>query len=120
MSSYHCIFIQPGHPVAKVVEDISSACGARLVPCSGSIDYCASVSHAAIDFEQSHEYEDDLGIPFQSYESVITIRDFDRDMERQGLTAARIFRNLVVLGTYSLVLVFDLQRVLDSASARQG
>lgn len=118
MSSYHCIFIQPGRPVDKVAGDVSVACGARLLPCVGDIDYTASVGHAVVDFERSHEYEDDFGIPFQSYESVITVRDVDRDLERQELTAAAIFRNLAALGTYSLALVFDLQRLVDSATPR--
>ncbi|GGK04980.1 hypothetical protein GCM10011583_40860 [Streptomyces camponoticapitis] len=120
MSAYHQIFARPGHLAYVLVDDISAACGARLAPVAGGADYSVSVGHAAVEYERFHEYEDDLGIPFQSYESVITIRDFDRDMERQGLTAARIFQNLAVLGTYSMVLVFDLQRVLDSATARQG
>ncbi|MFE3602258.1 hypothetical protein ACFXP3_06280 [Streptomyces sp. NPDC059096] len=119
MSAYHYIFIQPGHPVEKVVSDISAACGAHLAQGSGGGEYGASLGYAAVEYEQSHEYDDDFGIPFSTYESVITIRDFDRTLERQELLAVRIYQNLAALGTYSLALVFDLQRLLDSSVVRR-
>lgn len=75
------------------------------------------VGSAAVDVNLAHEYDEDFGIPFPDYESVITVRDDDRDLERQEILATRIYHNLAAVGSYALALVFDLQHLLR---ANQG
>ncbi|GCB46338.1 hypothetical protein [Streptomyces sp. NL15-2K] len=65
--------------------------------------------------ELTHEYEEDHGVPFQQYDSLLTVRDFDSNPERQETTARRIFEYLSSLGRYDLILVRDLQELLASS-----
>ncbi|MGW6208162.1 hypothetical protein ACWF9B_31545 [Streptomyces sp. NPDC055089] len=117
MSTSHAIFINPRRPVEGLVSDIGSACGALLhATTPGFIDYSASLGHAAVELELSHDYEEDHGIRFEDYDSLITVRDFDSNIQRQEQTATEIFRRLAHLGKYSLVLVRDFQEMLDSAA----
>lgn len=121
MSEYHYIFIHPGRSEQRLIPDISSACGVALRAVDSEfIDYSAHLGHAAVEIELSHEYEEDFGVPFERYDSLISIRDFASDLTRQESLARTIFRNLASLERYSLVLVRDLQFLLDSASPGQG
>ena len=121
MSEYHYIFIHPGQPEQRLISDISFACGVALRAADSEfIDYSAHVGHAAVEVELSHEYEEDIGVPFEKYDSLLSIRDLASDLTRQESLARTIFRNLASLERYSLVLVLDLQVLLDSASPRQG
>ena len=119
MSAYHDIFIVPVQSVESLIKDVAEACGATLKPSQGEVvDYSASVERAAVEVELGHDYVADCGIAFEKYDSVITVRDFDSDKEREGELAGKIFRYLADAGKYSLVLVFDLQRLIDSAGPR--
>ncbi|MER6305586.1 hypothetical protein [Streptomyces sp. NPDC001657] len=116
MSKYHYIFIHPGYPVDPMIADISAACGVELRPAQDEfIDFSAPLDRAAVEVEVDHEYEEDHGIPFEKYDSMLTVRDFDRDIERQEVIAQQIFGNLAETGKYSLALVLDLQKLIDSA-----
>ncbi|PWI17769.1 hypothetical protein DI272_29115 [Streptomyces sp. Act143] len=118
MSEYHYIFIRPGLPRDRLIQDISAACGAELSHTEDEfIDRAGNLGHAAVEVEFSHEYEDDHGMPFQRYDSLLTIRDFDTDRKRQEATARRIFENLRAFDRYDLILVRDLQELLASSSA---
>ncbi|MEU8627356.1 hypothetical protein [Streptomyces sp. NPDC048669] len=118
MSVSHTIFISPGRPVERLISDIGSACGTLLhVTTPGRIDYSASLGRAAVEVELSHDYEDDHGIRFEDYDALITVRDFDSNIQRQEQIATDVFRNLAHLDTYCMVLVRDFQRLLDSAVA---
>ncbi|MCD0484585.1 hypothetical protein LO771_19840 [Streptacidiphilus sp. ASG 303] len=117
LSGYYSIFIHPGKPVDALISDIGQAAGTILHPVEGEfIDYAGKLERGAVEVELSHEYEEDRGILFERYDSLFTIRDFDRDRERQGGTARQIFRNLAALDRYWLVLVYDLQTLINSAS----
>lgn len=117
MTSLHSIFIHPGHPVAALVADVALACGGRLRPAvNGPADYIVSLSDATLELEMEHEYEEDKGIPFERYQVVLTVRESNGDLEREGVTARQIFHELSILRRYWLVLVFDLQTVIDTAA----
>ncbi|MFD7403794.1 hypothetical protein ACFV7R_14225 [Streptomyces sp. NPDC059866] len=116
VSEYHYVFVLPGSPRERLVGDISVACGAALGPVDSEfVDYAANLGYAAVEVELSHEYEEDHGIPFDRYDSLLTVRDFDSDLDRQEATARRIFDNLSAVGRYELILVRDLQRLLASS-----
>ncbi|NUP18988.1 MAG: hypothetical protein HOZ81_23435 [Streptomyces sp.] len=116
MSEYHYIFIRPGFPREQLVQDIAAACGAEMRPMDAEfVDFAGNLGHAAVEVELTHEYEDDHGMPFDRYDSLFTVRDFDSNLERQETTARRIFENLSALGRYNLILVRDLQELLASS-----
>ena len=113
MSTYHYIFITPGKPVEDLVADLSAACGVPLREAESEyIDFSANIGDAAIELELEHDYEEDYGIPFEQYDSLIVIRDFDQDMERQERTAQELFQRLARLGKYRMMLVWDLQKLI--------
>ncbi|MEU5886418.1 hypothetical protein ABZ835_06215 [Streptomyces sp. NPDC047461] len=113
MSEYHYIFMRPGRPRERLVQDVSAACGVELRPVEAEfVDRAGNLGHAAIEVEFAHEYEDDHGMPFEQYDSLLTVRDFEADMERQEATARRIFEQLSRLDHYDLLLVRDLQALL--------
>ncbi|WP_405731871.1 hypothetical protein OG885_16745 [Streptomyces sp. NBC_00028] len=118
MSAYHYIFVRPGFPRDRLVRDISEACGAELMSTEDEfIDCAASLGHAAVEVEFTHEYEDDHGMTFERYDSLLTVRDFGADPKRQEATARQIFENLSALGRYDLILVRDLQELLATSEA---
>ncbi|MEU6777184.1 hypothetical protein [Streptomyces sp. NPDC046759] len=73
------------------------------------------MGNAAVEVEFTHEYEEDHGMWFERYDSLFTVRDFDSNLERQEVTARRIFENLAALDRYELLLVRDLQEPLASS-----
>ncbi|MFE9439449.1 hypothetical protein ACFYO2_10635 [Streptomyces sp. NPDC006602] len=79
------------------------------------VDYAANLGHAAVEVELTHEYEEDHGMPFERYDSLLTVRDLDSNPERQEATARQIFERLSALGRYDLILVRDLQELLASS-----
>ncbi|WAZ23830.1 hypothetical protein STRCI_005200 [Streptomyces cinnabarinus] len=118
MSEYHYIFARPGFPRERLVQDISTACAVELRPTDDEfVDYAGNLGYAAVEVEFTHEYEGDRGMPFERYDSLVTIRDFDTNLERQEATARHIFENLATLGRYDLLLVRDLQESLASSTA---
>jgi len=99
MSEYHYVFIRPGFPRDRLISDISRACAAEMRPVDSEfVDYAANLGHAAVEVEFTHEYEEDRGMPFERYDSLLAVRDFDSNLERQEATARRIFENLASLG----------------------
>ncbi|MFE9422528.1 hypothetical protein ACFYNO_06145 [Kitasatospora sp. NPDC006697] len=113
MSSYHYIFIRSSTSEGQLVGDISGACGIPLRRPGGElVDWSAKVDRAAVELELSHDFEADHGIQLERYQSVLVIRDLDRDLERQQLLAERIFDGLAEVGRYELVLMFDIQEVI--------
>jgi hypothetical protein len=116
MSAYHDIFISPVNPLESFVRDLSEACGVSLQPQEDEyIKYSASLGRVAVEVELGHDYEEDQGIEFEKYDALITIRDFDRDKEREEGVAREIFHRLAGKGTYSLALVYNLQILIDRA-----
>ncbi|WLW52524.1 hypothetical protein [Streptomyces sp. YU58] len=92
------------------------ACGSEVGPANDEfIDYSANLGHAAVEVELTHEYEEDRGMPFEQYDSLLAVRDFDSDLKRQEATARRIFERLAALDRYDLMLVRDLQELLASS-----
>jgi hypothetical protein len=121
LSEHHQIFIHPRLPVDQLIADITSACGVPLRAVEGGpIDYAAHLGHAAVEVELSHEYEEDRGMSFPSYDSLITVRDFDSDIGRQEETARRIFSGLASRQRYSLMLVLDLQQLIEKTTSNNG
>ncbi|WP_210585584.1 hypothetical protein [Streptomyces sp. GESEQ-35] len=115
MSEYHYVFIRPGFPRDRLLGDIAEACRGELEPVDEEfIDYAANLGHAAAEVELTHEYEEDHGMPFERYDSLLTVRDFDSDVKRQEAIARRIFDTLAATGRYDLMLVRDLQELLAS------
>lgn len=113
MSEHHYIFIRPGFPRERLVQDISAACGVELRPVESEfVDYAGNLGQAAVEVEFSHEYEDDHGMPFEQYDSLLVIRDFAANVERQEATARGIFEGLSRFDRYELLLVRDLQELL--------
>ncbi|MEO3753629.1 hypothetical protein [Streptomyces sp. B6B3] len=78
------------------------------------INFAASIGHAAIELELAHEYENEPDLPFEDYDALFMIRDFDSNLDREEATARQIFRCLSALNKYSLMLVLDLDVLLDS------
>lgn len=121
MSEYHYVFVSPGQPQDQLISDISWACGVQLKPTESEfIDYAANLGYAAVEVEFSHEYEADQGMPFERYESLFTVRDFDSNISRQEGLARQIFARMASLGKYSLLLTLDLQQFIDATSPMPG
>lgn len=113
MSAYHQVFIRSSHPADQLVADVCAAAGTPAAAArSGRVAYSGSAGHAAVELEMSHALDDDAALDFTAYPVLLTIRDFDRDRDRQEELARSIFGGLASRG-YSLLLVFDLQQLLD-------
>ncbi|MEK8173737.1 hypothetical protein NKH77_46850 [Streptomyces sp. M19] len=120
MSRYHYVFIKPGQPAERLVSDISTACGTRLRPVDDEfIDYAANLGSSAVEVELTHEYEEAFGMPFEKYDALCSVRDFESDLTRQGNVARQIFANLASLNRYSLLLTLDLQVLIDTAEPQK-
>jgi hypothetical protein len=116
VSAYHQIFLRPGDRLAALLADLAAFAGREPVPAEdGPADYAVGVEHAAVEVELQHDYEEDFGIPFERYDLLLTVRDYDRDLERQERTAREVFDHLAATGRYELVLVLDLRELIDSA-----
>ncbi|MEU6218301.1 hypothetical protein ABZ845_12400 [Streptomyces sp. NPDC047022] len=116
MSMYHQIFVRPGEPRARLLADLAAFAGRELEPIEeGPVDYAVRVERGVVELESQHDYEEDFGMPFEQYDLLLTVRDYDRDLERQEQMARRVFDHLAATGRYNLLLVFDLQKLLDAA-----
>lgn len=125
MSAYHEIFVRPKQAGVNLSEnpevllsDLASVVGVPFRPISDEvneyIDFAAKIETAAIEVELSHDFDDERDMLFSRYPVFLTIRDFDRDETRSEETAREIFRRLCALEKYSLLLVYDVKRKLDS------
>jgi hypothetical protein len=111
MTAYHQIFV-PSGPVDQLLREIGEACGCALAKADGDpIDFAASLEHVAVDVELHHGLEPDHGIPFDEFATVVTVRDYDRDLTRQEGVARRLFEHLARAHD-RLLLVFDAQELL--------
>ncbi|MEU3208871.1 hypothetical protein ABZ702_34385 [Streptomyces cyaneofuscatus] len=117
MTSHHSIFIHPGLPEETLTADVAAASGARLRRVAhGPVDYGADLGDTALEIELSHDYEEDMGIPFDRYQVVVTVRDFEGHRDREQARAEHVFNRLADVRRYWLVLVFDLQTVIATAA----
>ena len=116
MSAYHEIFVRTDRATEQFLSDVAAAIGVPIDPIADEIneyiDYAGQIEHAAIEIEMTHEFEEDYGIPFEQYPIDITVRDFGSDKQREEALARDIFGKLCQRG-YSLLLVFNLARLLD-------
>ncbi|WP_329584363.1 hypothetical protein OG500_29000 [Kitasatospora sp. NBC_01250] len=114
---YHYVFIQAASPEADIVTDLEASCGRALARRTGDgVDYSAQLDRAALELQLTHDFDEDRGIPFDRYQSVLVVRDFDRDMERQLALARRVVRSLADTGRYWVLLVYELQQFLEAAA----
>jgi hypothetical protein len=121
VSEYHYVFVNPGHPHDQLISDLSWACGVQPKPVKSEfIDYAANLAYAAVEVEFSHDYEEDQGMPFERYEALFTVRDFDSNTPRQEGLARQIFARLASLGKYSLLLTLDLQQFIEVGEPCSG
>ncbi|MGE5291692.1 MAG: hypothetical protein ACM3ML_31735 [Micromonosporaceae bacterium] len=120
MSEYHQIFAQAVVQERQLIADVALAAGTELPPAQNAVPatiaYAGEVDGAAVEVELSHDFEDDRGIPFSRYPVVITIRAYNGDKTREERLARGIFDKLCGRGSYSLLLVFGLQRLLGKCA----
>jgi hypothetical protein len=99
VSACHQVFIRSSHPADRLAADVSAAAGTPVAAApSGRIAYSRSAGHAAVETEMSHAF-DDAALDFTACPVLVTIRDFDRDRNRQEELARSIFRGLASEGT---------------------
>lgn len=115
MSSYHQIFIDTNMDESTLVTAIQTITGARprtqQAP-GGATLKAFILNNTAVELETSHDYEDDLGIPFSKFRTVITVRDLNSNKTREESTARWLFDQLCNATAHGL-LVVDLQKVID-------
>jgi hypothetical protein len=115
MGTYHQIFVASEQPVEVLLVDLAAVAGEELTPiAAGPVDFAAENGRDAIEVELSHDLEGDV-LPYERYPITVTVRDYDRDMERQEQWARRVYDHLVSTGRYSLFLVFDYFELLTAA-----
>jgi hypothetical protein len=120
MSTYHQIFVHSAEPSGTLLADLTAICGAPFATIDdGQVDYASHTDTAFVDLELSHEFDADRDMPIDQYPWLITIRDRDRDQERQERVAREIFDALATTGRYRLMLTRDLQRLLAMHPARE-
>jgi hypothetical protein len=113
MSAYHQIFVRTAEPPETLLADLAELCDAPLNRIDdGSVEYASRTETAFIDVELSHEFDPDRDMPFDQYPWLVTVRDRERDQERQQHAAQEVFDALATTGRYQLMLVHDLQRLL--------
>jgi hypothetical protein len=116
MSVYHFVFVHPGNPVDELLAEISAAFGATLKSTDNpDTDFVATRDGVGMEVVLSHEYDEDRGMLFDRYDSVLEIRGPQRDLGRQEFAAVAVFESLKARGKYWLALVYDLQRVVKVA-----
>ncbi len=115
MSAHNQIFIRTNSPKDTVVRNISIAAGTQFAlvdPITTAPTYWGRTGSSAIDLEFGHDYDDDMGIPFESHPVVLTVRDLESNPDREEREARTIFEHLRQDTTYDMILVFDLQKLL--------
>ena len=121
MSGYHQIFLAADKPEEQLISEIAAAAGCELTPVDSpqsDIAYAGEVDRTAVEIELSHEFEDDMGIQFSRYRTVVTVRSYDNDKEREESVARAIFENLRKSHDYPMALVFDLSLLLATNERR--
>jgi hypothetical protein len=116
VSAYHYLFIRTDLTTEDFLNDVAAATGSPVLSLgdevSEDIDYASEVGSAAVDIALRHDFEDEPDIPMSEYPIHLAVRDYERDMDRQETTARAIFDSLCSRGKYSVMLVFDLQRLV--------
>ncbi|MFI1462969.1 hypothetical protein [Nocardia carnea] len=116
MSSYHQIFIDTDMDEPTLVTSIQTITGARprtqQAP-DGATLKAFILDNTAVELETSHDYEDDLGIPFSKFRTVVTVRDLNSNKIREESTARWLFDQLCSADATHGLLVVDLQKVID-------
>lgn len=116
MSAYHQIFVRTDHSEPQLVADVSLAAGCTIRPVeptlASTIAYGCVGDHSVVEIELSHDFEEDFGMRFSDYPILITVRDLDKNKEREEDTARALFARLTDLEGYRALLVFNLQRKL--------
>lgn len=114
MGTYHQIFVASEQPVEVLLADLAAVAGKELRPEDGDpFDYSVGVGRDAIEVELSHDLEGDV-LPYERYAITVTVRDYDRDMERQEQWARRVYDHLVSTRRYAAFLVFDYFELLTA------
>jgi hypothetical protein len=114
VSAYHQIFIDHS-PDAAVVHDIATALEVALSqvdPIGEYPSYAGRSEAEIIEVELGHDFEEDFGIPFQSYPVVVTVRDLGSDKQREEEMAHAIFEKISERIDCSMILTYDLQKLL--------
>ena len=113
MTAYHQIFVRSAEPPGALLADLTVICATTFTKIDdGQVDYASHTDTTFVDLELSHEFDADRDMPFDQYPWLITIRDRDRDQERQGQVARKVFDALAATGRYRLMLTRDLQQLL--------
>ncbi|WP_181697664.1 hypothetical protein [Nocardia sp. GTS18] len=113
MSASHQIFIRANRSLSNIISDINWATGISLTGTGNSeFPYAAKLDSAFIDIEPTHDYENEPGLPFEQYSTILEVRDIDNNQKREEALSRDIFGKLAALPGYHLMLVFNLQRNL--------
>ncbi|HEU5427575.1 MAG TPA: hypothetical protein VFU74_11915 [Actinocrinis sp.] len=113
MSAYHQIFVRTAEPPETLLADLAELCNEPFKRIDdGPVDYASHTATAFIDVELHHDFDADRDMPFNEYPWLITLRDRERDQDRQQHAARQVFDALAATGRYRLMLVHDLQRLL--------
>ncbi|MGW0178291.1 hypothetical protein [Nocardia sp. NPDC003345] len=115
MSAYHQIFLDrsaEGRVVVEALARITGSAPQRGDASDGSGVQMFIFGRSVVELEMSHNYEDDLGIAFSDFPTMITVRNLDSDKSKEMQTAKRLFDELMKYGSFGGILVFDLQKIL--------
>lgn len=116
MSAYHYLFIRTDLATEDFLGDVAAATGSPVVSvgdeASEDVDYASKVGSAAVDIVLRHDFDDEPEMPMSEYPIHLAVRDYERDLDRQETAARTIFDLLCSRGKYSVMLVFDLQRLV--------
>ncbi|NKY35946.1 hypothetical protein HGA13_23140 [Nocardia speluncae] len=116
MSSHHQIFIDTDAEESALIESIQTITGSRprtQQVLDGATLRAFIFDNTVVELEMSHEYEDDLGIPFSKYPIVITVRDLNSNRTREESTARWLLDKVCSITGSHGILVEDLQRMLE-------
>src|SRR5688572_21703002 len=115
MGAHHELFVRPVSN-SRRISDVGEAIAAPLEPNTGQwnreVDYAGSVGGTKVQLSLSHAFDEDRGMPFESYPVRIHFRDIDADAAHEEAVAREVFARLRERG-HALLLAFDLQRLVD-------
>ncbi|MDH6193454.1 hypothetical protein M2272_000075 [Mycobacterium frederiksbergense] len=113
MSAYHQIFIRTNKSEQDLIRDLGFAASTAINPVHrNEIAYGDRMPNGVIEVELHHDFDDDFGMKFSSYPTVVTVRELNADKTREEQLARTIFEKLRIIGGYELLLAFDLQRLV--------
>lgn len=113
MTAYHEIFVDTDEPVGTLLADLAEACGTQFAEVEGeAMDYVSHTETAFVDVEVHHQFDNDHSLLFEQYPLLVTVRDRDRDLQRQERSARTLFDALAAKGRYRLMLTYDLTQLI--------